>query len=627
MWIIRTHCVLPHKKLEVSMKAMDSAVISVARTFSQPSSEISANTISVISPSPPAEVVSVSSYLLDSLETLGVRYIFGVPGGTLVPFFQALACTAIQPVLVKHEAGAAFMADGFSRISGTLGVCCATSGPGATNALTGVACADADGVPLLLISGGTPARSTGRGPLQDSSPLGLDLLRIFLPATRFAATLSHASSAHEMMSRALRLAEQGGASYLHIPSDVQRAPLPVKPAPYRSVSLRRAPADAALEALIDALCRLRNPVVFAGHGVRLSRAEALLAEFAHTFGIPVITTPKGKGVFAENDPLSAGVYGAFGASPIAQAILDDTVLDTETSQWHGFDGVLVLGSSLGEIETHNDHPRLWLRRELMIVNIDPTRIDRHQPGCAVIADIGDTLKRLLASPQLQTMRYGSRERLEALRTVTPRYLEAEYMDSDTNPVVPQRMVRILQDHLPDDAHVFIDAGNCVSWMLHYYETRRTGHFHSSLGQASMGWSIGAAVGAQFATDRRCVAICGDGAFLMNGTEAHTAADHRLPAVFIVLNDGGHAMVAHGDAIFNATRVCPADYAERVDFAKVAEGMGLLGLRAQTPQELQAALQTVFAQQRAALIDVIIDRERVPPTLRDRIENLKKGITG
>jgi acetolactate synthase I/II/III large subunit len=468
--------------------------------------------------------------------------------------------------------------------------------------------------------------------LQDSSQLGLDLFRIFLPATRFAATLSHASSAHEMMSRALRLAEEGGASYLHIPSDVQRAPLPGSPSLYRSVSLRRAPADSDVEALIDALCRLRNPVVFAGNGVRLSRAEALLAEFAHKYGMPVITTPKGKGVFAENDPLAAGVYGAFGASPLAQAILDDARLDdalleTETLDGHGFDGVLVLGSSLGEIETHNDHPRLWLGRELMIVNTDPTRIDRHQSGCAVIADIGDTLKRLLASPRLQTMRYGSRERLNALRSVTPRYLEAEYMDSDTCPVVPQRMVRILQDHLPDDAHVFIDAGNCMSWMLHYYETQRTGHFHTSLGQASMGWSIGAAVGAQFATDRRCVAICGDGAFLMKGTEAHTAVDHRLPAVFIVLNDGGHAMVAHGDAIFNTTRVCPADYAERVDFAKFAEGMGLLGVRAHTPQELEAAMKTVFSQQRPALIDVIIDRERVPPTLRDRIENLRKGIVG
>jgi acetolactate synthase I/II/III large subunit len=607
------------------MKAMDSEGVSVAHASSQPSFGTVPKI--AISPSPPAEVVSVSSYLLDSLKMLGVRYVFGVPGGTLVPFFQALACTTIQAVLVKHEAGAAFMADGFYRVSGTLGVCCTTSGPGATNALTGVACADADSIPLLLISGGTPTRSAGRGPLQDSSAQGLDLLRIFAPATRFAATLSHASSAHEMMSRAMRLAEQGGASYLHIPSDVQRAPLPGAPAPYRSVSLRRAPANDDVQALIDALCCLRNPVIFAGHGVRLSRAESLLAEFAHKYGMPVITTPKGKGLFAENDPLAAGVYGAFGASPIAQAILDDTVVDSETVEGHGFDGVLVLGSSLGEIETHNDHPRLWLGRELMIVNTDPTRIDRHQPGCAVIADIGDTLKALLGSPRLQNVRYGGRKRLDALRAVTPRYLEAEYMESDTSPVVPQRMVRILQDHLPDDAHVFIDAGNCVSWMLHYYETRRTGHFHTSLGQASMGWSIGAAVGAQFATDRRCVAICGDGAFLMNGTEAHTAADHRLPAVFIVLNDGGHAMVAHGDAIFNTTRVCPADYAERVDFAKFAEGMGLLGLRAHSPQELEAAMQTVFSQQRPALIDVIIDRERVPPTLRDRIENLKKGIAG
>ena len=314
--------------------------------------------------------LTVADVLLKYLEAEGVEYLFGVPGTSLVPFFAALNRNgSVKPILTKHEEGAAFMADGYARVKNSLGACFATSGPGATNLVSGVATAFLDDVPIFVITGQIETSVYGKGAFQDSSREGIDSVKMFEPITRHSSTLVSRLKAVEDIREALRMAYSGkrGPVHLSIPKDIQSAKIEcgeISPSMYR---FRQEYFDRHL--VIDAaeqLVRSKSPAILIGSGAVYSGACDDIKELAEMLSIPVATTPKAKGAFPEDHPLALGVLGLCG-SPLAETYIK--------SKKH--DVLLVIGSSLNQITTLSWDQRLAPTKCLIHINIDPAEIGKN----------------------------------------------------------------------------------------------------------------------------------------------------------------------------------------------------------------------------------------------------------
>ncbi|MBI2363107.1 MAG: thiamine pyrophosphate-binding protein, partial [Elusimicrobia bacterium] len=261
-------------------------------------------------------MTTVVRLLLRYLEAEGVRHVFGIPGGPIISLYEALAGhPSIRPVLAKHEGGAAFMADAYARVSGGIGVCCTTAGPGATNALTGLAVAHADHSPVLLLTAQVPTHQFGRGAFQESSPERSDIVAMFRPVTKWSTMLQHPDAAGGVVRQALRLMTSGcpGPVHINLPCNFATQPVPDDLVPSRRFRPPSRPFDRG--AVTDAarlLLAARRPVILAGHGVNLSRAAGPLRELAERFAVPVAATFKAKGVLPEDHPLSLGVFSDSG---------------------------------------------------------------------------------------------------------------------------------------------------------------------------------------------------------------------------------------------------------------------------------------------------------------------------
>jgi acetolactate synthase-1/2/3 large subunit len=559
----------------------------------------------------------VGDVLVRHLRQAGARYLFGVPGGAITPLYEAVTGeSGITPILTKSESGAAFMADGYARVRRTLGVCCTTSGPGATNALTAIACSRADSVPVLLLSGQVALGAFGRGAIQDSSPHGVDVVRLFEPVTKLSALLPNSASAATIIRAAIRAAVSGrpGPAHLSLPPEVMRQALPGESTPLEYHVARARTCDpAAIEQAALSLGTATRPAILAGYGVSAAAAWDELRGLAEATSIPVATTPRAKGVFPEDHPLSLGVFG-FGGHPQAEAYLCG-----------GVDVLLVVGSSLSELQTNGWDPRLQPRTCLIQIDIDPTELGKNYPvGIGVVGDARLALAQLHgAFRQSWFARGESRSAaVRAHKRLFPRCLEAEKCHDESTPLKPQRLVHGMRRVLPDDTLCFVDIGNAMLWFPHYFEMRRPASYAINFGLGCMGYAVAAAVGGKLAApERPVVALAGDGAFAMQGMEIHTAVEHNLPITWVILNDGGFGMVDHGETMLVGKQVSPARYREAIDVVTVAQGLGAVAYRVSSPAQFEEALSAALACGRPCVIDARIDRTEVPPMLRVRAESI------
>lgn len=569
------------------------------------------------------EQMTAIHVLLRYLEAEGVDTIFGVPGGPISPLYEALYDRGkIRHVLAKHEEGAAYMADGYARVSGRLGVCCTTTGPGATNALTGVACSYADSVPVLILTAQVAIKAFGKGAIQESTSYGVDLVQIFKSVTRLSTMLPNSERTPEIVRRALRAALSGrrGPVHLNLPADVMKQEIPYVPIPpehYRAYSGHADPeaVGEAARLLIEA----ERPCVLVGYGAVISNAEEDLLKLAELLGIPVATTPKAKGIFPENHPLSLGVLGFAG-----HALADAHLL------YGRADVLLVVGSSLGEFATHAWDKRLQPTVALIQVDIDANEIGKnYSTDVGIIGDAKSTLHELVVEVGRRFKGHIEHDApLRRLREEIPRYVDAQLMTSDDVPLKPQRVVKEMQDVLPEDTLIFVDTGNCISWMGHYFEVRRPGTYFQGMGFASMGHGFASSIGGKVAAPNRpVVAIGGDGAFAMNGMEIHTAVDNDIPVIWIVLNNGGHGMVYHGDRILMNRRLECSSFKVPINVAALARSLGARAFRVDSPAAFRQALQDALASGVACVIDTIIDPEVVPAALDARVRTLKEFFSG
>lgn len=572
---------------------------------------------------PAEKTASAVEVILGALEEEHVDYIFGVPGGALTPLHEALEDRGtIRHVLAKHEEGAAFMANGYARVRRGLGVCAATTGPGGTNALTGIAASYMDSVPTLLLTGQVSTRAVGRGALQDSSVFGVPLTDIFRHVTKLSAELSHPDRTSQLVHRAIRTALGGrpGPVHLSLPVDMLKQRVSYFELPserYRSAS---APVDReGVARLAQLFVEAERPCILAGHGTNVSGAEAALRELAELLRVPVATTPMAKGCFPEDHDLSLGVFG-FAGHPLADRYLLSSEVDL----------LVVLGSSLGELVTHTWDRRLLNPASFVQVDIDPTAIGNNYPvELGIVGDIRATLVELLEACRGLL---GDRRRsvpsslLEARAVTLPIQPIASPVSSPSRMVRPSEAVPVLQEELPEDTLVFIDSGNCVSWMGRHFRARRPRSYFLNMGLSSMGHAVAAAIGGKLAApDKPVVAIVGDAAFAMNGMEVHTAVEENVPVVWIVLNNGGHGMVYQGEKLLLGRHLGACQFRVPLDPAALARAVGATGYRSDTIPSFREHLRAALESRVPTVIDLHIDPEEIPPSLMLRARTVGASL--
>jgi acetolactate synthase-1/2/3 large subunit len=561
--------------------------------------------------------ITTAELLLRYLEGEGVEYIFGVPGTALVPLYAAInKQDAIKPILSKHEEGAAFMADGYARVSGKIGVCYATSGPGTTNLVTGVANAYMDNIPLLVITGQVATSIYGKGTFQDSTKEGVDSVAMFDPITKYSEMIMSRYKMPETLREAFRIAFSGkkGPVHLSYPKDIMEAEIEdmlLPPGGYRFESNyfdRKLVIDAA-EKLVNA----KRPAMLVGSGVIASDAIMEVLELAEMLNIPVATTPKAKGAFPEDHALSLGVLG-FSGSPVAEEYLMGDV-----------DVLLVVGASLNQLTTFSWDPRLKPSACLIHNNIDPSEIGKNYAAdiglvgdCrAVLDEISFRILRELQKHDPKQER--PIEDIIKFKDRVGMVVDTEKMFSESVPIKPQALMREIQECLPDDAIVFADTGNHICWAIHYMQFKKP-NFVSAFGMLTMGYATAAAIGGKLAApDRPVVAIVGDGCFLMNGMEIATAVNYDIPVVWIVQNNAKLGLV-HDLQRFSLGDKTVSTTFKEVNLARVAEGLGAKGYRIERPGELSEILPAAIEHAVPSVIDVIIDPDEVPP-----IERWVKGV--
>ncbi|MFO1349938.1 MAG: thiamine pyrophosphate-binding protein [Gammaproteobacteria bacterium] len=576
--------------------------------------------------------------LVAYLEQLRVDYVFGVPGGAIEPLYNALARSerrrGPRSVVARHETGAAFMADGYARQSGKLGVCCSTTGPGATNLITGVASAYENHIPMLVITAQTALTNFGRGALQESSCTGINTVGMFQHCTRYNSLVSHIEQFERQLAAAVMSAFQspGGPAHLSIPLDLLRSPALSKKPSYNLTTLLNQPAlldEAAVRTLCQEIAKARKTVFVIGDGC--SEAIGTILEVAMLVGAEVIATPHGKGLISPYHPLFRGILGFAGHASAREALKNPEV-----------DAIIAIGTELGELASGSWDQLLFNNR---LIHIDASeghltrspmaklhvrgrietifehvlgevqKTSAHPARSADVKDLRDRLERRWpGSP----MRAGERREAKWQFRLDD---EAKCHD-DSTPIKPQRLMRDLAEMFPPNARFLADSGNSFAWAIHYlhpFDRRlagrrdaRGGVFRAAMNFASMGWAIGAAVGTALGNPGNpVVCITGDGSLLMSGQELTVAVQEKLPVIFVVLNDSALGMVKHGQRLAKAEPT--AFELPEIDFSACAKAMGADGYIIRSPQDLRDLdINAICKRPGPTLLDVRIDREEVPP---------------
>lgn len=533
--------------------------------------------------------------LVSMLADAGVDVVFGLPGGAISPVHDALIDNSIRVVTTKHEAGAMFAAAGYAHTTGKLGVVAVTSGPGALNCMTGLASAWCDGLPLLLLVGDVPRAAQGRGVLQDSSAHGLQIVEMSRHISKLAAEVASPSTLPHMLRRAIATALSGrkGPVVLTLPIDVMRADVAV-PRSGGSVTIGGLVAGETLDELIELLVGAQRPLILAGSGVRGGNAPNRLRAVAERFSCPIATTPKAKGVFPEDHPLSLGVLG-LGGHRSARRYLDS-----------GVDVVIAIGTSLGDMATDGFAPAIQASRALVHVDIDARQIGKsYAPTHAIVASAEELLGGIAGR------RGDFQPRKRAPFAGLERFMLPSSAKADR--IAPQDAIKDLQSLLPKDTIFTVDSGEHFLYATHFLEITKPDAFVVMTGLGSMGQSIGAAIGAKLAHPERTVAaIVGDGCFAMTAFEIATAVQENIPIRVFVFNDERLGMVENGHETVYGRR--PRYSTGPLDICSIARGLGAATMRIEQAGELDPA---IFETPGPVVIEMRIDADISIPKI-DRV---------
>ena len=534
--------------------------------------------------------------MMEVLKEEGVDTIFGFPGGVVIDLFDELAKTDIRRILVRHEQGAVHAADGYARASGKTGVCLVTSGPGATNTVTGIATAYMDSIPLVVFTGQVPTQLIGNDAFQE-----VDIVGITRPCTKHNYLVQSAEEFARIIKEAFYLARSGrpGPVLVDIPKDVTKETFdytPIKEVRLKSYNPTYNPNMKQLRKAVDLIKESERPVIFAGGGIILSRAAAELTEFARKTQIPVTASLMGLGAFPGTDPLWLGMIGMHGTY---RANMSTGVCDLIVSIGVRFDDRVT-----GKTDAFASQAKI------VHIDIDPTSIRKNIP--VTIPIVGDCkaslrlLNELIDEAGLEDIAARRKKwfaQIEDWKSTNP----LAYKQEDT--IKPQFVVEKLYELTKGDAIITTEVGQNQMWAAQYYHFNQPNHFITSGGLGTMGFGLPAAIGAQMACpDKLVIDIAGDGSIQMNIQEMATAVQCCLPVKVAILNNAYLGMVRQWQELFYDKRYVCTDMDCAPDFVKLAEAFGAVGLRASKPEEVEAVIKEGLSVPQPVIMDFRVDRE-------------------
>ena len=542
-----------------------------------------------------SETMIGATALMKALEKEGVKEVFGLPGGANLPMYDELGKSNIRHILVRHEQSAAHMADGFGRVSRKPGVCFATSGPGATNLLTGIATAQADSAPMVAVTGQVPVAMIGKDAFQES-----DIIGMANPALKYSYQPRTPEEIPTMVKQGFYIAETGrpGPVLLDIPKDVQQnegnIPFPDEVRvpgyhPWTDPDMQN--TMRAAEMLLSA----QKPIILAGGGVIISSAFAELQSIAELLMIPVVTTFKGKGAFPENHPLSLGPIGMHGHA-------EANKLMTEA------DCVLAIGTRFSDrsVGTFEEFEK---NLKIIHMDVDPAEIGKNQTtSVAVVGDVRTSL-RILGKILMDKAVRASDDNPWLKHVKETKQYWRENLKIHPGEMGAAKILRKLREVLPKESIVTTEVGQHQMWASLFFDAIHPGTFFSSTGLGTMGWGFPAAIGAKAARPNvPVVDIAGDGSFNMTEHSLATSVLEDLPVIVFLINNYTLGMVAQWQRTFYDRRMVGVDLKKCPDYVKLAESYGAQGIRAQSMDELEKAIKDGLNSDVATVIDIPIDPE-------------------
>ncbi|MGK2906021.1 MAG: biosynthetic-type acetolactate synthase large subunit [Desulfuromonadales bacterium] len=540
-----------------------------------------------------------SKILLESLIHEGVETIFGYPGGTVINIYDDLMGSSIKHVLTRHEQAAVHAADGYARATGKVGVAIATSGPGATNTITGIANAYMDSIPIVVITGQVPTGLIGNDAFQEA-----DLIGITRPITKHNYLVKDVKDLARIIKQSFYIARSGrpGPVVIDLPKDVQVAtakfeyPETVELRGYKptfSGNVRM------IEKAVKMLLAAKKPVLYVGGGATLTDAHAELLELAETLQAPVTTTLMGMASFPSRHPLSLGMLGMHGTYYANMAVTNSDVLIALGAR---FDDRVT-----GKISTFAPHAKI------IHVDVDPTSIKKNvRVDLPIVGDLRDILKKM--NKMLAELKVEVAQENEALKpwlqdvAAWRKDHPMSYKQSKTE-IKPQFVIEKLRELSNDDAIVTTEVGQHQMWTAQFFDFTQPRTFLSSGGLGTMGYGLPAALGAQVAfPERQVIDISGDGSFQMNSQELATLVQYRLPVKIAILNNNFLGMVRQWQQLFFDKRYSQTCMELPIDFTKLAEAYGATGLRATRPEEVEEVIKKAFATPGPVIMEFKVSRE-------------------
>ena len=537
--------------------------------------------------------------LLESLKREGVNVLFGYPGGAIIDIYDELPRhPELKHVLVRHEQGAVHAADGYARASGKVGVCLVTSGPGATNTVTGIATAYCDSIPLVVLTGQVPTNLIGNDAFQE-----VDIVGITRPCTKHNFLVKDITRLAQTLREAFFLARSGrpGPVLVDLPKDVMQASTEFvwpEDVYMRSYNPTYKPNLNQLRRSAEEISKARRPMLLAGGGVILSNGSQALRELAQTLHLPVAYTLMGLGAFPATDPLSLGMVGMHGTYAANMSINHTDLLICVGAR---FDDRVT-----GKLDAFAPSARI------VHIDIDPTSIRKNvEVDVPVVGDCRLALEGIL---EICKAKMGDRDWLEEhtewLSTVAGWKKDHPLCYSDEGTAIkPQKVVETLFELTKGDAILTTEVGQNQMWTAQFYNFTEPRTLLTSGGLGTMGYGFPAAIGAQMAfPDKKVITVAGDGSLQMNIQELATVVQQRLPIKVVILNNGYLGMVRQWQELFFNHNYSSTNMEAQPDFVKLAEAYGAEGYRITTREELLPMLKTALASPNPAFIDVRVERE-------------------
>lgn len=528
-----------------------------------------------------------SQIIIECLKEQGVDTVFGYPGGTILNVYDALYQQGdITHYLTSHEQGAAHAADGYSRASGKVGVCMATSGPGATNLVTGIATAYMDSIPLVAITANVARTGLGKDSFQE-----IDIVGVTMPITKHNFIVKYIEDLAPTLRRAFHIAQSGrmGPVLVDVTKDVTAATCEFTHEPLEEVvpCVKRI-TEEGIDRMAEIINQAKRPFLYVGGGAVLSGASAEIKELAHKIGAPVCDSLMGKGAFDGTDELYTGMIGMHGTKASNYGVSKCDLL-------------IALGARFSDRVTGN--PNSFAKNAKIVqIDVDSAEINKNiQTDANIIGDIKVVLSRML--PKIEQQDHA--EWLAEVRELEDKYPLTYHTENLTGPYIIEKLYEVTGG----DAVITTDVGQHQMWAAQFYKYKEPRTFISSGGLGTMGYGLGASIGAKIARpDKVVVNIAGDGCFRMNMNEIATASRYNVPVIDIVLNNHVLGMVRQWQTLFYGKRYSQTMLDDGVDFVKVAEALGAKAYRITKKEEVEPVLREAIAAGCPVVIDAIIDSD-------------------